>query len=412
LQCITASAEELAELGPPVHRRVGWPSAIVTGRVSHGRQNVHVTIPAAVGPDLDQMLVDLARLVGSESPSADPVALEAAAEVVLDVLALRLGTSGWTELTAAGPVVRWSGGGDPKVLVLGHYDTVFPLGTVAARPFAVRGGRATGPGVFDMASGIVQAVHGVALLDDRAGVEIVLTPDEETGSRASRALLEGVARACGAVLVVEPSADGGALKLARKGTGTFQVTIDGRAAHAGLEPDKGVNALVEAAHQILAITTFGDASVGTTVTPTLATAGTMDNVVPARAVIAVDARVEAPGEKERVEAAMASLTSAVPGTTITVTGGIGRPPMPASASAELFALARKVAADRGLGDVDGVAVGGGSDGNFTAAAGVPTLDGLGGVGGSAHADDEWVDVTEMPGRAQLLAGLVEALQQR
>ena len=157
-----------------------------------------------------------------------------------------------------GPHVHWSGGGEPRVLVLGHHDTVFPLGSLAQRPFRVADGKATGPGVFDMKGGIVQAIHAVAALDDASGVEMLFTADEEIGSDSSRALLEERALACGNVLVLEPSADGGAVKTGRKGTGTFEVVVRGRAAHAGLEPEKGVNALVEAAHQVLTINAFGD----------------------------------------------------------------------------------------------------------------------------------------------------------
>ncbi len=207
-----------------------------------------------------------------------------------------LGSAPTIIASAAGPHVHWSGGGEPKVLLLGHHDTVFPLGSLATRPFAVSDGRATGPGVFDMLGGIVQALHGLAALDDLSGVEVLISADEEVGSIASRALIEERAIACGAVLVLEPSADGGLLKTGRKGVGTFDVTVRGRAAHAGLEPEKGVNALIEAAHQVLTISEFGRADVGTTVTPTVAIAGTADNVVPAEARIKVDVRVESADE--------------------------------------------------------------------------------------------------------------------
>jgi glutamate carboxypeptidase len=300
--------------------------------------------------------------------------------------------------------VHWRGGGAPQVLLLGHHDTVFPRGTLAVRPFRVADGRATGPGVFDMLGGIVQALHGLAALDDVTGVELLFSADEEVGSAASRELIVERALACGAVLVLEPSADGGALKTGRKGTGTFEVVVRGRAAHAGLEPENGVNALVEAAHQVIAIDRFGDAVAGTTVTPTVSSAGTADNVVPAEARIRVDVRVESPAEKDRVEALMGSLRPRHPEAVVEVSGEIGRPAMPASSSATLFPLA--LAVDPAI---SGTAVGGGSDGNFTAAAGVPTLDGLGAVGGGAHADHEHVVVSTMPARAALVAGIVAQL---
>ncbi len=184
-----------------------------------------------------------------------------------------------------GPHVHWSGGGQPRVLILGHHDTVFPLGTLARRPFAVADGRATGPGVFDMKAGIVQAIHAVAALDDAVGCGDAV--HRRRGGRVGvvpRAARGSAPSACGNVLVLEPSADGGAVKTGRKGTGTFEVIVHGRAAHAGLEPEKGVNALIEAAHQVLAIAGFGDAAAGTTVTPTVAHVGTADNVVPAAGV--------------------------------------------------------------------------------------------------------------------------------
>ena len=351
------------------------------------------------------MLEDLRTLVEIESPSRDLDALQASAEAVAGIIEERVGGTAELVSSDAGPHVHWSGGGDPKVLILGHHDTVFPLGTLARRPFKVEDGRATGPGVFDMLGGLVQAVHGVASLDDRSGVEILMSADEEVGSRASRSLIEERAVACGAVLVLEGAADGGAVKIARKGCGTFQVSIAGRASHAGLEPEAGVNALIEASHQVLAITELGRPEIGTTVTPTVASAGTTDNVVPAEAKLIVDVRVESAEEKARVEAAFAALTPRLSEATLDIEGGINRPPMPESASATLFAIARDV-----MPGVEGTAVGGGSDGNFTAAIGVPTLDGLGAVGGGAHADHEYLLVDSMAERANLVAGLVRTLQ--
>ena len=361
-------------------------------------------------PDLDDMLTDLAALVGVESPSHDVPAVSASATALADVIERRLGSRPTLVDSPVGPHVHWSGGGTPKVLLVGHHDTVFPIGALARRPFTVAGGRATGPGVFDMKGGIVQAVHAVASLDDRSGVELLFTADEEVGSGASRELIETRAIACGAVLVLEPSADGGALKTGRKGTGTFELVVHGRASHAGLEPEKGVNSLVAAAALIGQVATFGDLATGTTVTPTMASAGTADNVVPAETRVKVDVRVVEPGEKERIEAAMAALVPSIPEATIEVLGGINRPPMHESASATLYPLAEKAAARIGLADLRGVAVGGGSDGNFTAAIGVPTLDGLGAVGGGAHADHEHVLVDTMVERARLVAALIEEIR--
>jgi glutamate carboxypeptidase len=355
--------------------------------------------------DVDAMLDDLRTLVEVESPSRDVEALRASAEAVAAVIEERLGGGVVLVESQAGPHVRWSGGGEPRVLLLGHHDTVFPLGTLARRPFTVREGRATGPGVFDMLGGLVQGVHGLATLEDRSGVELLVTADEEVGSRSSRTLVEERALACGAVLVLEGAAEGGALKVGRKGCGTFQVGVTGRASHAGLDPDAGVNALIEAAHQVLAIATFGRPDLGTSVTPTVASAGTTENVVPAAATITVDVRVASGEEAVRVESAFAGLSPQLEGARLSVQGAVDRPPMPTSSSAGLFALAQEL-----LPGLEGTTVGGGSDGNFTAAVGVPTLDGLGAVGGGAHADHEYLFVDAMSERAQLVAELVRAIQ--
>ncbi len=360
-----------------------------------------------ISPDvfeLDAMIADLATLVEIESPSLDVEALNQSATALAAMIERHLGGACTLVESPAGPHVHWSGGGTPKVLILGHHDTVFPMGTLAKRPFTIADGVATGPGVFDMLGGIVQVLHGLARLDDLSGVELLFSADEEVGSHESRELIEERALACGNVLVLEPSGDGGALKTGRKGCGTFEVIIGGRAAHAGLEPENGINALIETAHQVIAISHLARPEVGTTVTPTVAAAGTTDNVVPAEARIKIDVRVESADEKQRIEAAMAGLTVVDPDASLTVLGGVGRPPMPESASASLFPIAERVSPG-----IVGMAVGGGSDGNFTAAIGVPTLDGLGAVGGGAHADSEHIIVATMPERAALLANLVAAI---
>jgi len=369
--------------------------------------------------DLNAMLEDLALLVNTESPSHDVTRLAESAQAVAAIIERRLGTPAKLVESDAGPHVHWSGGGTPRVLLLGHHDTVFPAGSCASRPFAVDDGRATGPGVFDMKAGIVLAVHAVAALavvdpaGDASGVEILITSDEEVGSRSGRPLLEERARACGAVLVLEPSADGGALKTARKGVGRFDLLVHGRAAHAGLEPEKGVNALVAAAALIARLPLLADPGKGTTVTPTLASAGSAENVVPAQAHVVVDVRVAVDGERERLDAAFADFAGfaaeAVPGASVEVRGGVERPPMAESASARLFPLAVAAARDCGLGEVRGVSVGGGSDGNFTAALGIPTLDGLGAIGGGAHTPDEYVLVDALVPRARLLTELLRRI---
>lgn len=361
-------------------------------------------------PDLNEMLQDLEDLVAVESPSRDLEALHRSAAALAAVMTKRLGLAPTIIDSPAGPHVHWRAGGNAAALLVGHHDTVFPIGSLAERPFRVEDGKAFGPGVFDMKAGLVQAIHAIASLEDASGLEMFVSADEEIGSGTSKDMIVDRAKACGSVLVLEPSADGGALKTARKGTGTYEVIVHGRAAHAGLEPEKGVNALVEAARQVLFISTLGDPERGTTVTPTVATVGTTDNVVPAHARVLVDVRAEDPQETARVDAAMRSLSVGLQGATIEIRGGFNRPPMPASMSRQLFLVACDVARELEFGEIAGVGVGGGSDGNFTAAAGVNTLDGLGAIGGGAHADHEWVDVTAMVDRSRLIAGILQRLR--
>jgi len=369
-------------------------------------------VRAALDAQREAMIDDLSRFVNVESPSLEHECLERSAHFLADLMTRVLGKPPTIIESDRGPHVHWKGSNDTKVLIVGHHDTVFPLGTVAKRPFTREGNVGRGPGIFDMKAGIVQAIYGVAAVKEWYHTEILITADEEVGSHASRALLEERARAAGAVLVLEPSADGGALKIARKGTGTFNVTITGRAAHAGLEPEKGVNALVELAAQVLRIAALAKPELGTTVTPTVAKAGTADNVVPDSATIAVDVRCVTPEEKDRLEREMSALTATLAGAHVEVSGGMNRPPLHESMTKELFAVSEKVARDYGINGLQGVAVGGGSDGNITAAVGVRTLDGLGAVGAGAHAETEHVRLDLMPERAALVAGLVQAIVNR
>ena len=356
------------------------------------------------------MTDQLAALVGAETPSADLDACAGGAAAVAAVAGAVLADAG--ELIQAGgrPHLRWRWppeAGYPPVVLIGHFDTVWPLGTLTRWPFSLdqAAGTATGPGCFDMKAGIVQLLHAVAALDSRAGIEILLTSDEEIGSPASRPLIEDAARRASAALILEPSALG-KIKTGRKGTGWYHLAVTGRAAHAGLEPEKGANALVALAALIGQASAIARPGRGTTVTPTVAGAGTAANVVPADAFAEVDVRVAEAAEADRVDAGLRALTTAVAGTTVTVTGGPNRPPLPRQATAALFALAQAAADDLGLGPLGAAEVGGGSDGNFTAAAGCPTLDGLGAVGDGAHAEGEHVLIAAMPERAALLTALI------
>ena len=381
------------------------------------------------------ILADIETLVRCESPSTAAGAVAKSADLVAAVGQQHLGTAPELIVLDGCPHLRWrfgsgalsSGGTTPRtpqsspggttprtprggrVLVLAHHDTVWPLGSLDTHPFGVTDGILRGPGCFDMKAGLVLALHALAVLGVPDGVTLLVTGDEELGSPSSRGLIEAEAAGCRAALVLEASADGGALKTARKGVSLYQVRAVGRAAHAGLEPERGVNATVELAHQVLAVAGLADPALGTTVTPTALTAGTVANTVPAAGAFSVDARMWHTAEQARVHAAMSSLLPAVPDAVLEISGGPNRPPLAASSSAGLFSLAAKIAAELGLAPLTAAAVGGASDGNFTAGVGTPTLDGLGAVGGGAHADHEHVLVDALPGRAALLAALIDDL---
>lgn len=363
--------------------------------------------PAAYAVDLDALLHDVRTLVECESPSADLAAVARSAEVVAAVGERWLGAAPERIVLDGRTHLRWRLGDAPsRVLLLGHHDTVWPIGTLARRPFAVEDGVLRGPGCFDMLTGLAMAFQAAAGTD---GVTLLVTGDEELGSPSSRALVEEEGARAEAVLVLEASADGGALKTGRKGVSLYDVDVTGRAAHAGLEPERGTNAAVELAHVVLALAGLGDAAAGTTVTPTRASAGTTTNTVPAAAGVAVDVRAWTTAEQQRVDAAVRSLAPVLAGAGLAVRGGPNRPPLEATASAALFERAGVVAARLGLPSLASARVGGASDGNFTAGVGTPTLDGLGAVGGGAHAEDEHVLVAELTGRTALLRGLVADL---
>ena len=357
---------------------------------------------------VSDMLDALDALVSTESPSSDPGAGVACGDVARRLAKELLGDE--CEQISVGERVhlRWRFGGETKVLLLGHLDTVWPTGTTERWPFGVEGDVATGPGCFDMKAGVVQSLFALQTLDSLDGVALVLTTDEELGSPTSRELIAETVGGARGVLVAEPSA-AGSLKTARKGVSAYRVSITGRAAHAGLEPEKGINAVVEVAHQVLAIHALESPEDGTTVTPSVITAGSTSNTVPGAATLQVDVRALTAAEQERVDSAMRLLTPQVSGATIAVERVATTTPLERTSSAELYALAGKVASDLGLSAPTEASVGGGSDGNFTAGLGFPTLDGLGAVGGNAHAEGEWVSVSAMPERAALMAGLVREL---
>jgi glutamate carboxypeptidase len=354
------------------------------------------------------MISDLGEIVNCDSPSADLDSLWRCARLLADVAERVCGVAPEIVTADARPHLLMSFPGRPRILLLGHFDTVWPAGTALQRPFELRAGRATGPGVFDMKAGVIQGLFAVATAVQKRGIRVLLTSDEETGSDSSRDLIALLARQVRAVLVLEPSSEG-RLKTARKGFSVYHMTLSGRAAHPGLDPEHGASALSEAAHRILALESLSRAEAGTTVIATMARAGIAANVVPAAAEITIDVRAASMSEQKRIDKAVRASASTVPGVVADIRGGINRPPFRPAASRRLFEVAAAASERLGLGTLLSATVGGASDGNLTAALGTPTLDGLGAVGGGAHREDEWVDVSKMPERCALVAELIDHL---
>ncbi len=359
--------------------------------------------------DLPRMLDDLEAMVRLESPSDDAGRVSLLATWVRDRLRERGVAAELRPCPPRGEAMLASiGAREGGTLLLGHLDTVWPAGTLATFPFRMEGDRASGPGAFDMKAGIAVALAvlaGLARERRPPAVTLLLVPDEEVGTVASRELLLSVAKRHRQVLVLEPSLDGAA-KIARKGTGVFHVSFTGKAAHAGLEPEKGASALMELALFVIFVETLLDTKKQTSVVATMAQAGTAANVVPENAILTVDARVWSRGEAARIEEAIRTYRSVDPRVFVSAEGGFDRPPMePTPASQALYEKARGAAAGLGF-ELEAARVGGASDGNLTAAAGVTTLDGLGPTGGGAHARREYVAVPDLPRRAALLATLL------
>ncbi len=361
----------------------------------------------------ERILGDLEALVVRESPSDEPARVSQLSLWVAERLSRAGLPAACISCEGRGDALRLRLGPESGgTLLLGHLDTVWPAGTLAEMPFTCEDGVAKGPGAFDMKAGIAVALavlEAVAKGDvtPAGGVSLVLTPDEEVGSGASSGLLVEEALRRDRVLVLEPSGDGGAAKVARKGTGLAKVRFRGVASHAGLEPEKGASALLELARFALYADALADKPAGTSVVPTVAASGKVTNVVPDRAELTVDFRVWTKAESDRVMAGLRTYRPADPRVLVEIDGGANRPPMESTeASLALYRTAASLAHALGF-ELAAARVGGGSDGNLTAAAGVPTLDGLGPSGGGAHARSEHVLVDDLPRRAALLAGLLE-----
>ena len=363
----------------------------------------------------DLVVSTIRELVEIESPSDSKAAVDSVSEAVAQKFS-QLG--GEVRIHPAKDFgnhlqVDFAGKSDKLVLLLGHYDTVYPLGTLATMPCRVTDNKLTGPGVLDMKSGIALMLHALAGLQAWHGglprpVTVFLVSDEEVGSDSSRAITESLAKKAAAVLVLEPSyGSQGAVKTARKGVGEYLVKVTGKASHAGLDFQKGVNAILELARQIEKISSFTDLKKGLTVNVGIVSGGSRTNVVPAEASAQVDVRIGRMKDAAGIDKKMRSLRPFNRKCKVEITGGINRPPMERTAGvAALYTQAVAIARDLGwkLGEA---AVGGGSDGNFTAGLGIPTLDGLGGVGDGAHAPHEHILISELPRRAALIAGLIE-----
>lgn len=355
------------------------------------------------------------QLVGIESPTPDKKAVDACGAEVARIMREMGGAVEVIPQREAGDHVRGVfGTGSRGVLMLGHFDTVWDKGTLARMPIVERDGRLYGPGVFDMKGGLSIALQGIRALQ-RAGwpgglrVTCLWTSDEETGSATSRGAIEDEALMSDAVLVFEPALTGGALKTARKGVGHFDITVRGVSAHSGIDPGAGASAVHALARIIAALEPLNDAASGVSVNVGVIRGGTRSNVVAESAEAEVDVRVVRADDAPRLDGVLQSLRSDDPRINVSVSGSIDRPPFERTpAVAALFAAARDVARELGVTLEEG-ATGGASDGNFTGALGVPTLDGLGAVGGGAHAIDEHLELAPLPFRAALAAGLLRRL---
>jgi len=364
--------------------------------------------------ELDALVRCLRRAVEIESPSQN----KAAVDRIADFFAKEFKKRGakvqlLNHATAGSAVVAefWKGAGGTKpILLLGHLDTVWEIGTLAGMPFQIRKGRAYGPGIYDMKSGIVCGLWAVQALTalritPPGPIHFFLNADEEVSSTAFREELLAEARRARAVLVLEPAAAQGALKTSRKGVGEFQITVRGRSAHAGINPSAGVNAISELAQQILRIEQLASPRRGLTVNVDVIHGGTRVNVIPELAMARVDVRVPTARDREKIEKKMRALSPIHPEAKLEITGGVNRPPLERKMASTLFRKACELGHQMGL-ELKEAATGGGSDGNFTAALGIPTLDGLGGTGDGAHARHEHVILDELPQRVALLAALM------
>jgi len=359
--------------------------------------------PAEYGR-IDSMLAAIEELVKMESPTEDLDACRDVVKLASDIATRVLGMPAEIREVNGRPVFWW-GAQKPKVILLAHLDTVWPHNSFSPL-WSVEDYIARGPGIFDMKAGFVQALY--ALNGVEGSVALVATTDEETGSATSKEFIKEISAKASAVLVLEASLDG-KVKTGRKGTAMYQINVHGRASHAGLEPEKGINSTVEIARIILALKELENSSNGTTVVPTMVRSGNTTNTVPDLATLDVDIRSFSMKELERVEKAIKAFTPENSEARIVITGGFNRPPLETSSTLKLYERAEKVAQEIGIPALGHASVGGASDGNFAAAAGAQVLDGLGAIGGGAHAANEWIDTSRLEERSALLHALIKDL---
>ena len=380
----------------------------------------HQALLAYFDSRYDDMLEIIELLVTQETPSDNKPRLDDFASLLAGRLQLAGASVDIVEQAERGDHVRACFGHErfddatQQALILCHYDTVWPVGSLATHPFRIEAdGKAYGPGIFDMQTSLMLSefmLHAVndLNLDLPRPVTILMTSDEEIGSGASRALIEHEGRKSAYTLVLESPLPGGVLKTERKGGGGFIVEVTGRAAHAGVEPERGISAVHELAHQTLAIQALTDWDKGTTVSVNVVEGGTAGNVIPAFARAQVDLRAWTLDEIRRVEASMSSLEPVLPGAQLAVSGGGNRPPLEHAVTGELFEKAQVIGKKLGL-DLEEGSTGGGSDASWTGALGIPTLDGLGVPGHGAHADHEHIEVDQIASRAALLTAMLMEL---
>ena len=364
----------------------------------------------------EALLSSIRELVEIESPSDNKPATDRIGQLLAEKFAAVGGRARIHRATDFGDNLQIDFPGRQKispVLLLGHFDTVYPLGTLPTMPCRVVDGRMYGPGVLDMKSGIAIMLHAIQALQTWNGalprpVSVFLVSDEEVGSYSSRAITEALARESAAVFVLEPAGPRGAVKTARKGVGEYTLRVQGVAAHAGLDPGKGHSAIVELARQITALWKLNDLRRGLSVNPGVIRGGTRTNVIAAEATVEIDVRIKKAQQARPLDRKIRSLKAFDKRCKLSIEGGVNRLPMERTAGvAALYKKARALAAQIDW-ELEEASVGGGSDGNFTACIGIPTLDGMGGFGEGAHAVHEHIVISELPRRALLLAGMIEA----